>query len=177
MGSVKDGVGYFLKMGRIDISGGRCQASRCLKLHITNLMGFFSKLFGAPEPKSELLMVPEDASPQETILIGIRSVIEEAGGNCATWEPVAEPGKWVQLMDATINCHYPHNGRPEELFPELCNDTIVAAVEGFEEGQYMTVSLREMNQEEISAWIMRYFSEALSVDLDTSGLSLRMEDL
>jgi len=79
-------------------------------------MGLFTKLFGGSKPRTEPLIVPQGAEPGDVIRLAIRSVIEQAGGKCAALEPAAEPEKWVQIMDFTLNCHYPHQQSPALLF-------------------------------------------------------------
>lgn len=140
-------------------------------------MGLFSKIFGATEPEPEFPVIPEQATSQDIITIALDSVIQQVGGTCATLELPTEPGKWVQLMDSTINAHYPHQKDPACLFPELYNHQIVAALETFEAEVYMTISLNNMNQPEVMAWIESYFSQVLSVDVNKARLSLRMEDI
>jgi hypothetical protein len=140
-------------------------------------MGLFSKLFGSPKPISPALAVPDQASVSEVIQIAIRSVIQEAGGNCASLELVSDSDYWVQIMDCTINCYYPHKDSPEERFPDLCKLPVIAGLEDYEAELSMTVSLKEMNVPETSKWIERYFSEVLSVDLPTAKLKLRMAQL
>jgi hypothetical protein len=142
----------------------------------TTDMGLFSKLFGDSKSMSEPLRIPGDATTRDVINIAINSVIQQAGGNCATLEPVTESGKWVQIMDATINCNYPHRESPEVLFPELCGHPLIAGLEGYEDDLYMTVSLKEMNHSEIAAWIESYFSQVLAVD-PHAKMRLRMENL
>ena len=139
-------------------------------------MGLFSKLFGNPKPESEPLAIPEGATPQDVIGIAIRSVIQEAGGNCATLVSAAEPSKWVQIMDSTINCHYPHEESPEWLYPELTGHPIIAGLEGFEDGCYVTVSLNNMDEPGITEWIGLYFSQVLGIPADAE-LDLRMEEI
>lgn len=140
-------------------------------------MGLFSKLFGASGPKAEPLNVPETATPREVIAIAIRSVTQKAGGNCATLDLDTDPNIWVQIMDLTINCHYPHRESPEWRFPELCHLPMVSGLEGYEAGVFMTVGLTDMNESAIATWIARYFRQVLAVDLEIGKLRLRMEDL
>lgn len=109
--------------------------------------------------------------------IAVRSVIEKLGGNCATLRSVAEEEMWVQLIDCSLNCYYPHKENPEILFPDLCKHPIVVGFDGYEAGVYMHLSLKSMNPPEIVDWIERYFLEVLSVDLKAESLKLRMEDL
>jgi hypothetical protein len=140
-------------------------------------MGLFSKLFGAPKPPAESFPIPEGATACDVMTIAVRSVVEKLGGNCATLESVAEEEKWVQLMDCTLNCHYPYEESPESLFPDLCKHPIVAGFDGYEADVYMHISLKSMNPPEIVDWIERYFLEVLSVDLKGESLKLRMEDI
>lgn len=140
-------------------------------------MGLFSKIFGAPEPEPELPVIPEEATSRDIIAIALDSTIKQVGGTCATLELPSEPGKWLQIMDSSINAHYPHQESPDSLFPELYNHPIVAGLEGYETEVYMTISLNNMNEPEVTAWIDSYFSKVLSVDLNNGRLSLRMEDI
>lgn len=140
-------------------------------------MSFLSKLFGTPKPMSESKTVPDGATLRDVVGIAVNSIIEQTGGNCATLELISDPTMWIQIMDSTINCHYPHKESPDRLYPELTNHTIVAGLEGFEEDNFMTVSLNEMSQSEIVAWIEQYLSKVLSVDLQTARITLRMEQL
>lgn len=140
-------------------------------------MGLFSKLFGASEPKTQKLIIPDEASSRDVIGIAITSILKQAGGNCATLESITDPEKWVQIMDSSVNCHYPHQEDPEHLFPEMLNHSVIAALEGYEPGLYMTVSMSDMNDPEITGWIEQYFSQVLSTDIQSSRLNLRMEDI
>lgn len=139
-------------------------------------MSLFAKLFGNSKSKSEPLSVPTHASAIEIIDIAVQSVIQQAGGNCATIEVVSEPKKWLQIMDLTINCHYPHKANPETLFPELLNHPNVAGLEDYQDGLSITVSLNEMNPSEITDWVQSYFSRVLSVDLPSNPIRLKMEE-
>jgi hypothetical protein len=140
-------------------------------------MSFLSKFFGTSKPESQAKSIPDGAKPRDVIMIAVNSVVEQAGGNCATLEIVEEPAKWIQIMDCTINCHYPHKESPDSLFPGLTNHPIVAGLEGFEEGLFMTVSLNDMKEPEIVAWIEQYLAKVLSVDLNVTRIRLRMEQL
>ncbi len=140
-------------------------------------MSFLSKIFGSPKPSSESKIIPDGASVRDVIVIAVDSVIEQAGGNCATLELVEESTKWIQIMDCTINCHYPHRESPDWLYPELTNHPIVAGLEGFEEESFMTVSLNEMNPSAIISWIEQYLSNVWSINIETTTINLRMEQL
>lgn len=140
-------------------------------------MNFLSKLFGTSKPMSESKIVPDGATLRDVVGIAVNSVIEQAGGNCATLEPISDPTKWIQIMDSTINCHYPHKDSPDWLFPELINHPIVAGLEDFQEETSMTVSLNAMNQSAIVEWIEQYLSKVLLVDLQNARITLRMEQL
>ena len=138
-------------------------------------MSIFSKVFGKPRSTPEALPVPAGARASEIIAIAIRSVVQQAGGNCATLEVGSDSDKWVQLMGTAFNGHYPHREDPTEKFSDLCSDPIVAGVEDYEADLFMTASLKRMDESELTAWIERYFAEVLSIDLDQVNLSLRME--
>ena len=69
---------------------------------------------------------------RDVIGIAVDSVIEQAGGNCATLEFVEEPSKWIQIMDCTINCHYPHKESPDWQYPELTNHPLVAGLVAYD---------------------------------------------
>lgn len=140
-------------------------------------MGLFSKLFGKPEPQPEAVVVPDEATNREVIAIAIRAVVEKQGGNCATLTLEDDTEKWVQMMDCTINCHYPHEEDPESRFPGFFGLPLVAGFEGYDPELFMTVSLTEMNELEIVQWIERYYAEVLSVDLGKAKLKLRMEEI
>jgi hypothetical protein len=112
-------------------------------------MSFLSKIFGNSKPQDETPQIPDDATARDVIFIAVDSVIEQSGGNCATLALAADRNRWVQIMDATINCHYPHEESPDWRFPELCNDPLIAALEGYEPATYMTVSLNAMTSPEI----------------------------
>ncbi|MEM1083804.1 MAG: hypothetical protein AAGI48_06745 [Verrucomicrobiota bacterium] len=140
-------------------------------------MGLFSKLFGSSEPESKAPSVPNGASTREIIEIAVQAVIQEAGGNCATLESPTDSDKWIQIMDTTINCHYPHGESPETRFPELLGRPIVAALDSFESELFMTVSLQGMDPSKIADWIIDYFSAVLAIDTDKYRLRLRMEKL
>ena len=140
-------------------------------------MGLFSKLFGKPEPQCELLEIPDGATTGEVIALAIQAVVKKSGGNCATLQLAGNPDDWVQVMDCTVNCQYPHDEAPDIRFPELCNSPLVAGIEGFEPQLFMTVSLNNMDTTEVVKWIERYFSEVLSVDLEQVKLKIRMEEI
>ena len=140
-------------------------------------MSFLSKLFGTSKPEVESKIIPDGASPREVIVIAVTSVIEQVGGNCATLQLEDDPTKWIQIMDCTINCHYPHKESPDWLFPELTNHPSVAGLEGYEEESFMTVNLNAMDESEIVGWIELYLSKVLSVDPHVSKISLRMEQI
>lgn len=140
-------------------------------------MGIFSRIFGKPRSTPEALPVPTEASSSDIIAIAIRSVVQQAGGNCATLEVGSDSDTWIQLMGSAFNGHYPHRENPKEKFPELCGDPIIADVEDFEENLFMTASLKQMDEAELTAWIVRYFAEVLSIDIDREKLGLRMEKM
>ncbi|MFM7182081.1 MAG: hypothetical protein ACKO2G_11540 [Verrucomicrobiales bacterium] len=140
-------------------------------------MSFLSKFFDSSEPEPTAKAIPDGATSRDVIRIAVKSVVEQAGGNCATLEFVDQPDMYLQIMDCTINAHYPHEESPESLFPWLTNHPLVAGLEGFEAGSYMTVSLNEMNESEIVAWIEQYSSKVLSVDLHSTQIGLRMEQI
>ena len=140
-------------------------------------MSFLSKLFGASKPEVESKIIPDGASLREVIVIAVNSVIEQAGGNCATLQLEDDPTKWIQIMDCTINCHYPHKESPDWLFPELTNHPNVAGLEGYGDESFMTVSLIAMDESAIVGWIEQYLSKVLSVDPHGSEITLRMEQI
>lgn len=120
-------------------------------------------------------MIPDGATVSDMIGIAVDSVIEQAGGNCATIEIGEQSTKWIQIIDCTINCHYPHKTSPDVKYPELTNHPLVAGLESFEEETHMTVSLNGMNRSEIVAWIEQYLTKVLSADLSTLRIELRMD--
>lgn len=140
-------------------------------------MGIFSNLFGNAKPKAEALVIPEGATSAEIIDFALHALNQKTHGTCATLEVLADPTNWVQLMDHTINCYYPHQDSPELLFPEIMNQPIVAGLEEFDNGSFMHISLNHMNASEIVPWIEQYFCKVLSVDFHSTQLSLRMEDI
>lgn len=140
-------------------------------------MSLFSKLFGSSQPQKTALIIPDAAPAGDIFGMAVTSVVKNAGGNCATLECVSNPAKWIQIMDHSINCHYPHHENPTQLYPELVNHPIVADLEEFEGECFMLVSLNEMKQAEIVDWLEQYFCKVLSVDLLTDQIRLRMEQL
>lgn len=121
------------------------------------------------------MSIPDDAPPGQMIGIAVEAVMEQTGGNCATLEIKEDPAKWFQIMDCTINCHYPHNESPDLLYPELIRHPLVADLVGFEGETHMTVSLNEMDREGIVSWIEHYMTKVLSLDPATIRMELRME--
>jgi hypothetical protein len=110
------------------------------------------------------------------IRTAVEYVIKHAGNHCATLD-VINSEIWIQIMDCSINCYYPHKESPNKLYPDLINHPIVAELEDFGEETHMHVTLNEMNQIEITSWIKQYFTKVLSIDLNTSKITHYTEDL
>jgi hypothetical protein len=53
------------------------------------------------------------------ILSAIREAVEGAPDTCATLAVPGAPGKWMQVVDRTINAAYPHEDHPEHRLSVL----------------------------------------------------------
>lgn len=137
-------------------------------------MGLFSKFFKR-RPQTREMEFPEGTSAREVCEAAFAAVRDGEVGTCATVFVKGDPKLWVQLMDHTLNGHYPHAGDPKEEFPKLCEDPLVAGLESYQANVFMTLSLNEMRANQVASWMTRYLAEVLKVNLETTALALKVE--
>jgi len=106
----------------------------------------------------------------------IREVIEGAPETCATLEVAGAPGKWMQVVDRTINAAYPHEDHPQQRVSTL---PWLGALKltGWEAGKFASFELHDLDVTALARWIDAYFVGVLACPAGAYHLDVSLQKL
>ena len=106
----------------------------------------------------------------------IREAIEGAPNTCITFEVAGVSGKWMQVVDRTINAAYPHEDHPQNRLTAM---PTVAGLEvtGWEARKFATFEMPELDVTVLARWIDAYFIGVLACAAGSYHLDITSEKI
>ncbi len=104
----------------------------------------------------------------------LREVIEGAPDCCVTIEVEADPEKWLQVVDHTINAAYPHADDPGSRLKRLPGISGIR-VTGWEARKFVTLDLPEWEIGSLAEWIDAYLVSVLSCEVGDYHVDITYE--
>ena len=92
----------------------------------------------------------------------IHEAIKGAPDTCVTLNVEGEPGKWMQVVDRTINAAYPHSDDPEARVTSMHSEHLMTRVLNWESGKFATFEFADVEPTTLAHWIDAYFVHVLS---------------
>lgn len=107
----------------------------------------------------------------------VRESIEGKPHTCVTLEVEGHPGKWLQIVDGTINAAYPHGDHPEQRLRSFGSAALQAKLAKWEPGNFVTFEVTGEDLVAISHWIDEYFVQMLGCAAGEYHLNIGYEQL
>ena len=106
----------------------------------------------------------------------LREAIDGAPHCCVTFEVEADPERWLQVVDHTINAAYPHADDPEPRLKTLPGVSGIR-ITGWETQKFVTLELSEWDLGSLGEWIDAYFVSVLACEAGDYHVDITCETL